>query len=142
MPTRNTQLIKATLGRIKVVDAEDAMAVLDFIAQITPQIRRVYASQSTTVSLLRNRQRELTGRLDTLAYEQEVNTPTAVEEIKMREDAKQIEDEDETKYDENEALEMLKAVEKPIRPRSQAEAEQSDKVGEILKENKSKKTKK
>lgn len=142
MPTRNTKLIKVNLANIRVIDADDALEVLDFIDRIMPQVRRAYAAQSTSLSLLRNQYRQATGKLSELAYEQEVNTPTAVEEIKMREDAKQVENEDETEYDESEALEMLKAVEKPIRPRSQAEAEQSDKVKEILKENKSKKTKK
>lgn len=109
--SKNTQRIKLVLNQLKVIDPEDAMVVMDFIAGIMPQVKRIYSSQAANLALLRNRQRELTGRLEDLEFEQDVNAPSVVDIMKAQQGAEAIDD-DEVQVDADEALNLLKDAEK------------------------------
>lgn len=109
--SKNAQRSKLVLSQLTVLDAEDAMVVLDFVANIMPQIKRIYSRQEANLTLLRNRQRELTGRLEDLAVEQDVNTPSVVDIMKAQQGAEAIDD-DEVQVDADEALNMLKEAAK------------------------------
>ena len=110
--SKNTQRIKLVLNQLKVIDPEDAMVVMDFIASIMPQVKRIYSSQAANLALLRNRQRELTGRLEDLEFEQSTNTPSVESIMASQQNAEAVADDDEAKVDTDEALNLLKDAEK------------------------------
>lgn len=109
--SKNTQRIKLVLNQLKVIDPADAMVVLDFIASIIPQIKRIYTRQEANYTLLRNRHRELTGRLEDMELEQSVTTPTAVEIMQAQQNIEKLDNDEEVVVDADEALNMLKDAE-------------------------------
>lgn len=110
--SKNTQRIKLVLNQLKVIDPEDAMVVMDFIAGIMPQVKRIYSSQAASIALLRNRQRELTGRLEDLEFEQSTTSPSAEDIMASQQSAEAVADDNDAKVDADEALNLLKDAEK------------------------------
>ena len=77
-----------------------------------PQVKRIYSSQAANLALLRNRQRELTGRLEDLEFEQSATVPTTVDMMASQQNAEAVADDDDAKVDTDEALNLLKDAEK------------------------------
>lgn len=119
--SKNTQRIKLVLNQLKVIDPEDAMVVMDFIAGIMPQVKRIYSSQAANIALLRNRQRELTGRLEDLEFEQSTTSPSVEDIMASQQSAEAVADDDEAKVDANEALNLLKGAEKATKKTAKKE---------------------
>ena len=109
---KTTQGINLVLTEVKVIDPQHPMVVMDFIAGIMPQVKRIYSSQAANLALLRNRQRELTGRLEDLEFEQSINTPSAEDIMASQQNAEAVADDDESNVDADEALNLLKDAEK------------------------------
>lgn len=117
MYNTNANKIRALLAQVHVVENEDAQVVLDFVRNVIPQIIRVYKSQASVNSLLQNKIRNLTGKVDKLEIYSQTNRADPVEEAKVKmEMTTPLADDDET-IDTDAALADLKEAVAESKPK-------------------------